>query len=263
MTAAGTVFALVSMLMLVGLPLSAAASGLDPASVGLVMAVGTLTLVLCRPLLRARPLAGLSDPAAAASGFILLGTGMAGYAVGHSLAALFAPTVAWAIGNLLLTGRAFAVVAALAPPGATARYLAVYGLSWGIATVAAPVLATGLISSLGSPALWTAGSALCLAMAVVQPWLLRAIAGRGGAVAVQADRPTDGCGNETAITVWLPQPCGSVERGRGQHGAGAAPAALAGTPGGLAWPGGRSTNPFGMRIFLAVIRLGRGWSRCP
>jgi hypothetical protein len=181
MTAAGTVFGLVYMVMLVGLPLSAAASGLDPASVGLVMAAGTLTLVAGRPLLRARPLASLSDPAAAAAGFILLGTGMAGYAMAHSLAALFAPTVAWAIGNLLLTGRAFAVVTALAPPGATARYLAVYGLSWGIATVAAPVLATGVISSLGSPALWTSCSALCLAMAVVQPWLLRAITGRPGA----------------------------------------------------------------------------------
>jgi len=184
MTAAGTVFAVVSMLMLVGLPLSAAASGLDPASVGLVMAVGTLTLVLGRPLLRAGPLASLSHPAAAAVGFILLGTGMAGYAVAHSLTALFAPTVAWAIGNLLLTGRTFAVVAALAPPAATARYLAVYGLSWGVATVAAPLLATGLISSLGSPALWTTGSALCLAMAVVQPWLLRSITRRRGAVAV-------------------------------------------------------------------------------
>jgi hypothetical protein len=185
MTAAGTVFALVSMVMLVGLPLSAAADGLDPASVGLVMAAGTLTLVLGRPLLQAKPLASLSHPAAAAAGFILLGTGMAGYAAAHSLAALFAPTVAWAIGSLLLTGRSFAVVTALAPSGATARYLAVYGLSWGIATVAAPVLATRVISSLGTAALWTACSALCLAMAAVQPWLLRAITERQGAVGIQ------------------------------------------------------------------------------
>ncbi|TVZ03666.1 MFS transporter [Trebonia kvetii] len=184
MTAAGTVFALVSMVMLVGLPLSAAANGLDPASVGLV--TGTLTLVLGRPLLQSKPLTGLSHPAAAAAGFTLLGTGMAGYAVAHSLAALFAPTVAWAIGNLLLTGRAFAVVTALAPPGATARYLAVYGLSWGIATVAAPLLATRVIGSLGSAALWTASSALCLAMAAVQPWLLRAITGRRDAVVSRA-----------------------------------------------------------------------------
>ncbi len=171
MTAAGTVFATVSMLVLVALPLSLAADGLDPASAGLVIAVGTLALVLGRPLLRAKPLARLPHPMAVALGFILLGAGMAGYAAAHSLAALFAPTVVWAIGNLLLTGRAFAAVTALAPPGATARYLAFYGLSWGIATVVAPVLATQVISSFGSPVLWTAGSGLCLLMAALQPWL--------------------------------------------------------------------------------------------
>jgi hypothetical protein len=51
-------------------------------------------------------------------------------------------------------------------------------MSWGVATVAAPVAATQLISSLGAPALWAAASALCLVMAVVQPWLLRAVGAR-------------------------------------------------------------------------------------
>lgn len=180
MTAAGTVFALVYMVMLVALPLSLTADGLDPASAGLVTAVGTLTLVLGRPLLRAKALAGLSHSMAVALGFVLLGAGMAGYAVAHSLAALFAPTVVWAIGNLLQTGRAFAVVSDLAPPHATARYLAFYGLSWGVATVTAPVLATQAIGSLGSGALWTACSALCLVMAAIAPWLFRALADHPG-----------------------------------------------------------------------------------
>jgi MFS family permease len=112
MTAAGTAFATVYMLMLIALPLSLAADGLDPASAGLLTAASTLTLVLGRPLLRARPLAGLSHPMAMALGFTLLGAGLAGYAVAHSLAAFFPPAVVWAMGNLLLTGRAFAVVTA-------------------------------------------------------------------------------------------------------------------------------------------------------
>jgi hypothetical protein len=174
LTAAGTVFALIYMLTLVALPLSLAAEDLDPASAGLVMAAGTLTMVLARPLLRMRPLASLSDPAAAASGFILMAAGLAGYCAAHSLSALLAPAAVWSIGNLLLAGRAFAVVTALAPAGAAARYLAVYGLSWGVATVVAPIAATILISSLGAPALWAAASALCLVMAAVQPLLLRA-----------------------------------------------------------------------------------------
>jgi Major Facilitator Superfamily len=176
MTAAGAAFALVYMLMLVALPLSLTAYGINPASAGLVMAVATLTLVLARPLLRTAPLAGLSGATASGIGFCLMAAGMAGYAMAHTLAGLMVPTVSWSIGNLLLTGRAFAVVTGLAPAGATAHYLAVYGLSWGIATVAAPVLATQLISTLGPASLWLASGALCTLMAAVQPWLLRRLA---------------------------------------------------------------------------------------
>jgi len=53
-----------------------------------------------------------------------------------------------------------------------------YGLSWGVATVAAPVLATQVIGSFRPGALWAAGAALCLVAAAVQPCLLRAVSGR-------------------------------------------------------------------------------------
>jgi MFS family permease len=178
MTATGTVFALVYMTILVALPLSLTADDLNPASAGLVMAAATLSLVLGRPVLRARPLAGLSGPMACAGGFLLMALGLAGYAMAHSVVALMTPTAAWSIGNMLLTGRALAVISGLAPPNATARYLAVYGLRWGVATVAAPLLATFLIASVGPAGLWAAGSVLCLLMAAVEPWLLHAIAGR-------------------------------------------------------------------------------------
>jgi MFS family permease len=174
MTASGTVFALIYMGILVALPLSLAAEGRNPASAGLVMAASTLTLVLARPLQRV----SLSDPKAFAIGFLLMAAGLAGYAMAHSLGAFFAPTVALSIGNVLLMGRAFAVVSGLAPSYDTVRYLAVYGLSWGVATVAAPVLATQVIGSFGPGTLWAAGSALCLVAAVVQPCLLRVVSGR-------------------------------------------------------------------------------------
>jgi MFS family permease len=176
MTAGGTVFALVYMLMLVSLPLSLGAYGMNPASAGLLMTVSTLALVAARPAMRTRRLAALPTPAAFAAGYLLMAGGLAGYAVAHTLPALLAPTVAWSLGNLLLMGRAFAVVTELAPPGATARYLAVYGLSWGFATVAAPVLATWLIGAFGPGTLWTAMAVVCLAMAVGQPALLRRLA---------------------------------------------------------------------------------------
>ena len=176
MTAAGTVFALVYMLMLVSLPLSLSSDGINPASAGLVMTVSTLALVAARPVMRLRRLADLSTTTAFAVGYLLMAGGLAGYAVAHTLPALLAPTVAWSLGNLLLMGRAFAVVTELAPPGASARYLAVYGLSWGFATIAAPVVGTWLIGAFGPGTLWTAMAVVCLAMAVAQPLLLRRLA---------------------------------------------------------------------------------------
>jgi MFS family permease len=173
MTAGGTVFALVYMLMLVSLPLSLGAYGMNPASAGLLMAFSTLALVAARPVMRTRRLAALRTTAAFAAGYLLMAGGLAGYAAAHTLPAMLAPAVAWSLGNLLLVGRAFAVVAESAPPGATARYLAVYGLSWGFATVAAPVSATWLIGAFGPDTLWTAMAVVCLAMAVGQPALLR------------------------------------------------------------------------------------------
>ena len=175
MTAAGTAFALVYMLILIALPLSLAANGLNPASAGLVMATATLTLVVTRPGLRIPMVARLSGPVACGIGFALMAAGLAGYAIAHSLVGLLAPTAIWSAGNLLLSGRAFAVVTALAPPGAAARYLAIYGLSWGIATVAAPVLATQVLGSLGPAALWSGCAVLCAAMSCGQPALMHAV----------------------------------------------------------------------------------------
>jgi dipeptide/tripeptide permease len=186
MTAAGTVFALVYMLILIALPLSLSADGLNPASAGLVMATATLTVVVIRPALRIPMLSRLSGPVACGTGFALMAAGVAGYAIAHSLAGLLAPTVIWSAGNLLLSGRAFAVVTALAPPGATARYLAVYGLSWGIATVAAPVLATQVIGSLGQAVLWSGCALLCAAMSCGQPALMRAVTRRSQVPAAPA-----------------------------------------------------------------------------
>lgn len=172
MTFTGTVYALIYMLMIVSLPLALTTYGLDAADAGPLMAVSTLTLVLARPALRIGPIAALSPGAAFALGYALLAVGLAGYGVGHTLPALIGPTMLWSLGNLMLMGRAFAVVSALAPRGAAARYLAVYGLSWGFATVLAPLLSTALIGAFGPGALWFSSAALSLAMALAQPRLL-------------------------------------------------------------------------------------------
>ncbi|MER7174890.1 MFS transporter [Streptomyces mesophilus] len=176
MLATGTLFAVVYLQIMTTLPLALSHEGLRPADAGLLFTVSALTLTAGQPLMRRRPLSTLSAPAAFSTGYLLLALGLGGYAVAPTLSAHLAATVVWSAGDLLLVGRAYAIVAALAPPGGTGRYLAVYGTSWGIAGIAAPLAGTQLIAYAGPSALWTTMSLGCLLLAVLQTSLFRSTA---------------------------------------------------------------------------------------
>ncbi|WP_309505457.1 MFS transporter [Streptomyces phytophilus] len=186
----GTLFAAVYLQIAVTLPLALAERGLEPADAGLLLAVSALTIVAGQPLLRLEPLSARSGPAAFAAGGVLLAAGLAGYAVADGFGTHIVATVVWSLGDLLLVGRALAVVAELAPPGGTGRYLAVYGTGWGIAGVAAPLLGTQLLERAGVAAMWSAMAGLCVVLAVVQPAVALAAgrrAARGGTAGVLAE----------------------------------------------------------------------------
>ncbi|WP_338697647.1 MFS transporter [Streptomyces sp. Q6] len=186
--ASGTLFALVYLQIMITLPLALAHRGLRPADAGLLFTASALTIVVGQPLLRLKPLAALSTPAAFATGYVLLAAGLAGYGATHSLGAHVVPTVVWSLGDLVLMGRVYALVADLAPAGGTGRYLAVFGTSWGIAGVVAPVVGTQLLQHLGVTVLWLTMSAVCLALAVTQPFLAHAVAARTSPAPAAATR---------------------------------------------------------------------------
>lgn len=167
-TAAGTVFASIYMLIIVALPLSLTVDGQNPASAGLLMAASTLTLVAARPVMRLPRVAAVATGAMFMAGYTLMALGLAGFALAHTLPAMLGPTALISVGELLLMGRALALVSDLAPPGAAARYLAVYGLSWGVATFLAPLLSAWLIATDGPGMLWSVMAVTCFAMAVLQ-----------------------------------------------------------------------------------------------
>lgn len=164
----GTLFALVSMQIVMGLPLTLARRGLQPADAGLLFTASAVTVVAFQPALRLRRLASLSDPAALALGHVLMAIGLAGYAMVSGLPAFAAATALWSLGEALVLGRVFSVVAGLAPRGGADSYLAAYGTSWGIATVAAPVTSTQALEHFGVGALWAGTAGLCLALAAAQ-----------------------------------------------------------------------------------------------
>ncbi|MET9604889.1 MFS transporter [Streptomyces sp. NPDC006512] len=178
MFTAGTVFALVSMQILIALPLSLDHRGLEPADAGLLFTTSAVTVVAAQPALRLRRLAELPASAALALGYVLMAAGLAGYAVAHALPAFVAATVVWSLGDVIILGRALSVVAELAPPGATDRYLAAYGISWGIATVVAPVTATQTLEHAGVTALWAGTAGVCLVLAAAQLLVVDALLGR-------------------------------------------------------------------------------------
>lgn len=179
MLASGTVYALVYLQVMMALPLSLARRGMRPADAGVLFTVSAVTIVAAQPLLRVQRLSALSAPAALALGYILLAVGLAGYAVAHTLTASLAATVVWSLGDLVILGRSYALVADLAPPGGTGRYLAVYGISWGFAGVAAPIVSTQILEHAGPAVLWSGLAAVAVALAVGQIPVARVLAARG------------------------------------------------------------------------------------
>ncbi|MFR9797368.1 MFS transporter [Streptomyces sp. MS06] len=176
MLAAGTLFAVVHLQIMITLPLSLDLRGLQPADAGLLFTTSALTIAAGQPLLALGRLATLPTAAAFAGGYLLTALGCAGYALAHSLLAHIAATITWSAGDLLLAGRAHALVASLAPAAGRARYLAVHGTSWGIGGIAAPLVGTQLLEHTGAAGLWCAMSLACLVLAALHPaWIRTAV----------------------------------------------------------------------------------------
>ena len=176
MLATGTGFATVYMAMMVGLPLVLNGDGAAPVWAGLLLAVSAVTVIAGRRLRVSR------HPDA----FGRMRTGYALLALGLGLAAIVAaaggtgalyvlPVVVWSIGDVVLLGEPFAVVAGLPEPTARGRYLAAYGVSWGVATTVAPLLATWLVATGGPALLWSCCAAGAVVLAVVQSQVRAAV----------------------------------------------------------------------------------------
>ncbi len=176
MLAAGTCFATLYLQIRVGLPLTLVERGLPAAQFGLLMTTSSVTVVLAQPLLASRLVPG-NPFGTMLVGYLVLGAGLAATGWATGLAGFLATTVVWSLGDVLLLGLPFAIVSGLAPEGARGRYLAAYGISWGVAGVLAPLLGTRLLDAGGPHLLWLTCAALALTLAAAQPALRRVVAG--------------------------------------------------------------------------------------
>ncbi|MEI8411412.1 MULTISPECIES: MFS transporter [unclassified Kribbella] len=171
--ASGTVFATIYMQLVIGLPLTLLEQGLPESGTGFVLAVSAVTLIVAQRLLR---LQHLDDFRSIAAGYGLLAVGLLVCAFAQSLTVFLIATVLWSLGDLFLLTRYLTLASGLAPEHARGRYLAVFGLSWGIATAIAPLTVTWLLESVGPEGLWLSSAAVAVVLAVLQPWFRRRLA---------------------------------------------------------------------------------------
>jgi MFS family permease len=175
--ATGVVFAAVYWQVNATLGLTLDARGIPGTRVGVVLATSALTVVMAQPLLRRGPVARLSPWHAMAWGYVLLGSGFLANAIATTLPQFAAAAVVWSVGDVLLLGRAYALVADIAPRPALARYFAVYGLSWSVAAMVGPFAGTQLLEHAGPEGLWCISAIVCWALALAQRPLRRLVSG--------------------------------------------------------------------------------------
>jgi MFS family permease len=169
----GTVFAALYMQLILGLPLTLIERNLPTSSIGILLTVSALTLIAGQRLLRTNRLRGLDDFTGMTIGYVLLAIGLFVNGQAHSLPVFLAATVIWSLGDLLLLGRYYTIVSAIAPDHARGRYLALFGISWGIATTVAPMTVTQLLETTGPAGLWTGSALAAVVLAVLQPTIRR------------------------------------------------------------------------------------------
>ncbi|MEO6511819.1 MAG: MFS transporter [Nocardioides sp.] len=161
----GTAFAVVYLQVTITLPLTVTSRGLSGAAVGLLLTASAATIVLGQPALSLPWLRQLGDLTAMAVGFVVLATGLLAMGLATSLAGFLAATVLWSLGDLVLMGRAYTLVAAIAPEDGRGSYFATYGLSWGVAAVVAPLLGTQLLARAGVTTTWASLAVISLLLA--------------------------------------------------------------------------------------------------
>ena len=144
------------------LPLVVSGDGLGAGGYGLVLGLNGVLIIVMQPLLLG-VLTGRSRGRLLLLAGVLQGVGIALHGPADTLPGHVAAVCVWTVGEVLQAGLLASVVAGLAPAHLRGRYMGVFGMSFGLAALFAPLLGTQVLEHLGEAALWTgcavAGSA--------------------------------------------------------------------------------------------------------
>jgi MFS family permease len=161
MAAVGLTFLLAMVLMqyTTSLPVSMGLNGFSSVDYGLAISMNGLVVVLATiPLTRAIKRRNPLDVLVVAA--LLSGWGFGLTALADSVPLYIATVCIWTVGEILNSPTSMAVVAALSPAHARARYQGMHTFAWSAATFAGPLLGGLAIDHLGDDALWYACAVL-------------------------------------------------------------------------------------------------------
>ncbi|WP_343761562.1 MFS transporter [Deinococcus depolymerans] len=174
-----TVFASVYLQVPAVLSFSVLRYSAPAADAGLLLALSAAIIALGQPILQRGP-AVLRQPLSALIwGYVMVGLGFLASAMSQTIGQLAWAIVVASVGDLLLLGHAYSVVARIAPVQARARYFAVYGTSWGLAAMVSGPTMTALLETGGSARYWFVAACAAFTLAATQAyfntWIKRAL----------------------------------------------------------------------------------------
>jgi MFS family permease len=165
LTMLACLYATCYMALLSVLPLTIVRRHVPAGGLGIVLAVSSVTGICVLPL-AIRLLSGVPDRLVLSWSYVVMAAGFVLTGLSRSLAEFIGSAVIWTVGSALALGRARAVVSEGISAGNTASAMALYGLSWSVGGIVAPVTGTLLLAHVGPAWTWTA---FALALVVLAP----------------------------------------------------------------------------------------------
>jgi MFS family permease len=163
------------------LPLAMAADHLPSSTYGLVIGLNGVVIVVVQPFV-GRRLAQLDRPIVLAVSMALVGVGFGFGAIVHTWWGYGLSVVVWTVGEIGYATMIGAVLADLAPADLRGGYLGLAGsLSWGLGSVAGPLLGTNVLEHAGRTTVWVGCAVLGIGLFLAQSAIAPALRARGAA----------------------------------------------------------------------------------
>jgi MFS family permease len=164
------------------LPLAIRDRGLSATTFGFMAALNAILVVVLQPV-ATHILARLPQVSVYVSGSLLVAVGVALTGVAHDAWSYGATVAVWSVGEAIVGGIPYAIVASLAPADASGRYQGSFQWTFGVARFAALAVGAAVYANAGPSVVWwfsaIAGVAAAFGIGALAPLIARRTATPG------------------------------------------------------------------------------------